>query len=107
MTVLLELIKQLLAAFGPLLVELIRAWLESALKRAAKKVPAADTFPSPAAAAVALVEQAIVETPRLAFGKRALLRSIRANAGSVVSGFPLSDAARGEIQDAGKGAQRD
>lgn len=103
---LLDLIKQLLAEFGPLLVALIKAWLESALKRAAKKVNADGM--SPAGAAVALVQQAIDETPKLAFGKRALLRLIRDNAGRVALGHKITDpVVLAEVTDAGKGAARD
>lgn len=102
----LEIIKQLLAEFGPLLVALVRAWLESALKRAAKKVDADGM--SPAGAAVALVQQAIDDTPKLAFGKRALLRLVRDNAGRVALGHKLTDPhVRDEVADAGKGAARD
>lgn len=100
-------LKSLLDALLPLLVKLLQSWLDKALKAAAKKVGDPTGFGSPAAYAVAVVQQAIDDTPKAAFGRRAFLREARQHAGKIVSGFPLDAAAQAELSDAGKGAARD
>lgn len=100
-------IAALIAAFGPLIGELIKKWLDKALNTAAGKLAPADSFSSPAKAVVSLLTLAIESQPKLAFGKRTLLRAIQRNAAHVVSGFPLSATTEEEIRDAGASAARD
>lgn len=92
-------IAALLAAFGPMLADLLLNWLKSIFSKAEKNLKG-HTFSSSARASVALVDEAIRITPKAAVGKRLLLRFIRNHAATVAQGFPLPASAADEIKDA-------
>lgn len=94
-------IAALIAAFGPMLSELLTKWLASIFNKAAKNL-ASLSFGTQAEASIALVDEAIRLTPKAAVGKRLLLRFIRNHAASVANGFPLPEHAADEIADAAK-----
>ncbi len=94
-------IAMLIAALGPLIGELLKKLIESLLNKAAKKLPPASTFASPAHATTALIDQAIEDCPKRGIARRALLRSLRNHAGTIAQGFPLTQQAKDEIADVG------
>jgi hypothetical protein len=100
------LVAMLLAAFGPLLGEIVKALVEKWLKAAAKKLEG-NQFGTPTLAAVAIIDQAIADAPLRAVGRRSLLRSMRHHAATAVGGFPLPHSAIAEFNDGAKLATRD
>lgn len=73
-------ISALLSIFGPLLLDWLKKWLDSRMVEAAARLPAAETFGSPELARAALFDEVIADLPRFAFGRRALLRRMKATA---------------------------
>lgn len=90
-------IAAILQAVGPLLVEWLKKWLESLLNRSAANLPAGTE------SAHALLTEAFQSTPRLAFGRRALLRMMLRHARELESGELSLDAAE-DIRTAGSAA---
>lgn len=84
-------IAQLIAIFGPLLVEALKKWLESLLNRAANNVPKN-------ANAATLLNAAIDLTPRVRVGRRALLRLIRDKSHDAIAAGELNAADKKEIR---------
>lgn len=73
-------ITALLQIFGPILAEWLKKWLDSWLQATAAKLPDAGTYATDGEAQMALFDAAIAGLPRFAFGRRALLRRMRATA---------------------------
>ena len=103
-------IAALLSAFGPLLAEWLKKWLEEKLSRASDGIAAPVTHGSPERAAGALFDAALASTPRFAPARRALLRRLRAVAVSRapelvgVGAVELTHAEVEEIRDAANAA---
>ena len=71
-------IAALLKTFGPLLSEWLQKWLEGRLKAAAEGLPADGLGDYPQQRLGLLFDRALADTPRRAFGRRALLRRLKA-----------------------------
>jgi hypothetical protein len=72
-------IAAIIELFGPMLKEWLQKWLESRLKKAAERVNVADFGTDERAAKVALLTQAIEDTPRWMPARRMLLRRMKAD----------------------------
>jgi hypothetical protein len=70
-------IAAIMATFGPMLAEWLKRWLEDKLKSAAALIPAPSAVGSAKSGMHAIYEAAYNDTPRRAFGRRALLRVLR------------------------------
>jgi len=91
-------IAALLAAFGPLLAELLKKWLDSLLNKAAKNV-------GRDADAAELVTEAIRLTPLTRPIRRALLRKMLDHAEDIAAGGKLDAADKKEIKALAKTAE--
>lgn len=102
-------ITALLQLFGPILQDWLEKCTEEKLNDAAQSLPSADSFASEAAAVEALFDEAIANTPRLAFLRRAALRRMKAAAvkDGVVRREPLTAAEIEEGRDLIRGIRRE
>jgi len=71
------LIAAILKTFSPLLSEWLQKWLEGRLRAAAEGLPAEGLAEHPQQRLGLLWDRAIADTPRRAFGRRALLRRLK------------------------------
>ncbi len=95
-------ISALLAAIGPLLTQWLVAWLQSLFTKAASGLP--EPVPgSESVARAALFDAALNHTPRFAFARRALLRTLKRHADAAVASGLTADAVA-EIRDAASAA---
>lgn len=92
-------IAAILQAVGPLLAEWLKKWLDSLLNRAAAEL---DEEPEPHL----LLSKAFELTPRRAFARRALLRTMMRNASALATGT-LSDGAAEDVRTVGLAANED
>lgn len=86
----------LLAALGPILVEVLVKWLTSLFNKTAKTFKW-DKYDNDHDASVAFVRAAHDATPRVRIFKRALLRKIEDVAPAVAMGLKLSKADKAEL----------
>ncbi len=80
-------IAALIAAIGPLLIDVLKKWLESLFKKVS---PSVQMTGDDATDATALVGAAIDATPRVRVFKRALLNALYDHAGKLAKGEKLA-----------------
>lgn len=91
--------------FGPFVTDLIKKLLDSLFNKATQHLPDAATFATPEAAQSALIDKSLAMLPFWAWGRKALVRRMKAHAAKGM--LPLSDDEAEEIRGLSQVAELD